>query len=134
MGTRVGRYEVRRLLRGNVYVARDHALDREIALEVGISRRVHHAALNVILQILPHAGKVSVYLNVEPQQVIGRPNSRQQQELRRTDRTGTEDDFVLHAHGVQCTVHREFNANAPTTLDAQPVHRRPADDMQVGTV
>jgi tetratricopeptide (TPR) repeat protein/tRNA A-37 threonylcarbamoyl transferase component Bud32 len=33
-GTRVGRYEVLRLLRGNVYVARDHALDREIALEV----------------------------------------------------------------------------------------------------
>jgi tetratricopeptide (TPR) repeat protein/tRNA A-37 threonylcarbamoyl transferase component Bud32 len=38
-GTRVGRYEVRRLLRGTVYVAHDHALDREIALEVVDERR-----------------------------------------------------------------------------------------------
>jgi hypothetical protein len=37
-GTRVGRYEVRRL-RGTVYVAHDHALDREIALEVVDERR-----------------------------------------------------------------------------------------------
>jgi tetratricopeptide (TPR) repeat protein/tRNA A-37 threonylcarbamoyl transferase component Bud32 len=38
-GERVGRYEVRRLLGGSVYVAHDHVLDREIALEVVDERR-----------------------------------------------------------------------------------------------
>ena len=70
----------------------------------GLLRFVLQEQVDVILQILPHVRRIHLHADAVAAQVVGRPDARQHQQMRRADGAGRENDFAATARDTRFAV------------------------------
>ena len=92
----------------------------------------------MILEILPDPGKRVMHWDAGLGQDLRVADTRQLQEMRRTDRTGGEDHLECRIgppDGVPwAAVAREFDANSARPVEYHAVHQRIGDNLEVGAL
>ena len=80
----------------------------------------------MVLQTLAHPWRIPVHGNIQGPQLIPGPDARQQQQLRRLDGTGRNDDFAIHLDFPKPAPLQDIRAHGPAAFDDQAGGQRPS--------
>ena len=83
----------------------------------------------MILEVPSHAGKVLNHGNPVRPELIGRPDTRKQQQVRRSDRSGRQDHLARGLSGL--TTGDVFDANGPATLENDSLTYAISEDGEI---
>src|SRR5262245_13273245 len=82
-------------------------------------------------QVLPHSWRVHQRSNSEAPQIVGGANPRAQQDRRRVDRPGTEDDLPTIDH-LPSLAGADTQTTRAATIQLDAVNQSIADNREVG--
>ena len=86
----------------------------------------------MVVQVAPDAGQVGDDVDAEPPELLGRTDAREQQQLRRLDRAAADDHLALGADLRDGAVADDLDADAPPTLEQQPLRAGSRQHGEVG--
>ena len=93
-----------------------------------------HVDLEMVLEVLAHAGQVADHIDAQGTQLARRAHTRELQELRRVDRPTAEDDLIgLGRPGAPARA-RVFDSDRPRTVEQHPRGQRERLHGEVGAV
>ncbi|CUI27591.1 Uncharacterised protein [Achromobacter xylosoxidans] len=98
----------------------------------GAARLVDEADLQVVLQVLAHAGQVAHHADAEAPQQRGRAHARQLQQLRRLQRAGAQDHLAAGPQRAHLAVLAVAHAAGAAALKQHRHCVRAGLDTQVG--
>ena len=104
----------------------------EVVLVSG-SSSPHHENHRVVLQVLPNARHIGEHTNPVLLKMLGRPDTRKHQQLRRYDGS-CRQDHLARAHLEHLSTRLSNYPNGPSALDNDPVHPAVRPDSQVQPV
>ena len=122
-------------------LAEEHPVDADLQLVPGLERRVERhrllagvldVDLQVVLQVLADARAVGRHRDAMGAQVVGRADAREQEQLRRIDRTACQDHFPLGAGPGLGTASPVGDAGRAAVHEIDPADQRAVDDREVG--
>ena len=97
----------------------------------GLRARVLHVDLEVVLQVLPHAGQVGDDADPVRAQLVRRADARQLEQLRRVDRAAAEHDLA-RPDAVRAAPAGVVDAGRARAVEADAQHLRERDHVEVG--
>ena len=97
----------------------------------GLRRGVDDRREHVVVQVAPDAGQVGDDVDPEAAELVGRADAREQQQLRRLDRAGADDDLALGADPLDRAVPDDLDADAARALEEQPLRVRAGQHGEV---
>ena len=119
-------------LRVSAYCRAMRALPNRLpAMSFSVGRSAHledGADLEVVLQVLAHAGQVMRDGNSESGQTIGLSDPGQLQEFRAVDGPGGKDDLGPSAGAEGGVVGQPFHTGCAATIKRDPLHQRMGHD------